>query len=75
MSDEARASLSYVSLLGGVNPVFSAEDEELKQTLTDVKTDVEQLMDDFEYGRTLERIHECLVKVRLFLNVKPGGRA
>lgn len=66
MSDQAKTGLSYASLLDDANPAFSAEDKELKQTLTDVKTDVEQLMDDFEYGRALERIQECLVKVRIF---------
>lgn len=63
MANEAAASVSYTSLLSDVDGANKLEDEELKQTLTSVKDDVERFMDDFEFGRALERINECLVKV------------
>lgn len=65
ISGENASQVSYPSLLNDVEGKYGAEDKEIKQMLVTTRADVERLMDDFEFGRALERINECLVKACL----------
>lgn len=46
------------------NGTYQADDQHIRHILHTSKADVSQLMDEFEFGRALGRIQQCLVKVR-----------
>lgn len=55
--------VSYSSLLEDQAGMYKADDQYLGHILRMVKSDVDQLMDEFEFGRALDRIQQCLMKV------------
>jgi methionyl-tRNA synthetase len=55
---------SYISLLEDQDRTYEADDHHIRHILRTSKSDVYQLMEEFEFSRALERIQECLMKVR-----------
>lgn len=64
LPDDKRQGLSYADLIADSDQLYSAEDRAIKHTLSTVQEDVQRLMDDFEYGKALERLYQCVVTVR-----------
>lgn len=68
LPEDERRGLSYAELIADEDSPYSAEDRRIKHTLRSAQEDVQRLMDDFEYGKALERLYQCVVTVRCRLD-------
>jgi len=59
--------VSYSSLLEDQDGTSQADDQHIRHILSTSKADVGQFMDEFEFGRALGRIQQCLVKANEYM--------
>lgn len=67
MPHDLTRRVSYISLLEDQDGTYETEDHHIRHILRTLNSDVHQLMEEFEFSRALERIQECLIKVRTSL--------